>query len=57
MQQEARKAEAQPFDWNISVESRHPNDCHGALSSKGSSSSDSSQRSNNCRASAIQRKS
>lgn len=46
---------AQSFEWKATVEPRRTNSGQEALSSKGSSSSGSSQRCNNCRASAIQR--
>jgi hypothetical protein len=50
----AEKAQ-QPFEWSVTVEPRRTNQGQEALSSKGSSSSGSSQRCNNCRANAIQR--
>ena len=53
--QAEKASKGQTFEWRVTVEPRRSGRGHEALSSKGSSSSGSCQRSNSCRATAVQR--
>jgi hypothetical protein len=50
-----QNTKAKTFEWNVTVEPRRTINGHESLSSKGSSSSGQSQRSNSCRANGVQR--